>query len=161
MVDAKGKTVGLLYSPFFVSPYPGVPPAAFVVRQISKIWVVLEVADFITGFLITESPGRVGVPQYFYQSADCTGQAYLRVNSSVVGGMVATGPAIGYVATIPPATAPSIYFAGLAATLTMNSVLGYGSPCFPWAAGNNPLYVGPVETIPVSALGLTLPFSIK
>jgi hypothetical protein len=54
------------------------PVAANVVRQISKIWVVLPVADFTTGFQILLLPQQL--PFFFFQSADCTGQAYLFIN---------------------------------------------------------------------------------
>jgi hypothetical protein len=131
------------------------------VRQISKIWVVLPVADFTTGFQILLLPQQL--PFFFFQSADCTGQAYLFINPSVVnpdtGNAVPTSPAIGYVATILPATAPSIYFAGSPATLTINSVRS-NTGCNPWSGGN-PNYVGPVQSVPVSSLGLTLPFKIE
>jgi len=70
---------------------------------------------------------------------------------------------------VAPATAPSIYFAGTPAVLSVNSRLVNYSPAtgficqgpsnFP--PGGNPLYVGPAQNVPVSSLGLTLPFSIK
>ena len=49
MVDSKGKTVGRLF--ILVSGLLPVPPGNnYVVRQINKIWVLLPVLDFTTGF---------------------------------------------------------------------------------------------------------------
>jgi hypothetical protein len=96
------------------------------------------------------------------QSVDCTGQAYLYANPALLGTPgVLTGPAIGVVTAIPPATAPSIYFAGSLVMVTLQSFRYVGYPCQGWGNGPNPNYVGPVEVVPVSSLGLTLPFSIK
>jgi hypothetical protein len=155
MVDAKGKTVGR----FFVEPGPN----NFVVRQINGIWVWLQIADFKSGFTIVEpANGNLG---FAYQSADCTGQAYLPVNgpADIGGPTVVTGPVMGVVTAIPPATAPSIYFAGELVQVTLQSFRYVGNPCQRWGDGPNPnyVYVGPAEIVPVSSLGLTLPFSIK
>jgi hypothetical protein len=139
MVDAKGKTVGRLFIP---APPIIVPSGSnYVVRQINKIWVLLPVFDFTTGFFQTVAPSFV------YQSADCTGSAFMWANPGAVdpvtGGVALTGPAIGMVTTIPPATAPSIYFSGSLRSLTINSIRFAGSPCSPFSGGN-PNYVGPV-----------------
>jgi hypothetical protein len=163
MVDARGKTVGRLLTP--------VPPtvvglqgsSSYVVRQINKIWVLLPINDFTIGFQILPLQQ---VPPFLFQSADCTGPAFMFVNQNAVdpvtGATVPTSPAVGFGVTIPPATAPSIYFAGSPAMLTINSLLtrGKGGGCFPFNEGN-PNYVGPVEIVPVSSLGLTLPFRVE
>jgi hypothetical protein len=155
MVDAKGKTVGR----FVPNPIPMQEPYAYsrVIRQINGIWVQLTV-DAVAGFPIFP-------PTYFYQSSDCTGQAYLLVNP--YGGTVF--PAQGFPAIVPPATQPSIYFAGTPTLLTLQSGMG---PLFPFPPPPFPppgpcrtysgsAYVGLPQSVPVSSLGLTLPFSIK
>ena len=156
MVDAKGKDVGryaFSYSNFAAFALPGDGfLGGFVVRQISRIWVVLTVNDFKAGFVLYD-PSLI---QYYYQSTDCTGTAYLPVNTRQ--SFAATAPAFGYVMTIPPATAPSIYFAGTPVNVILNSRL-YSGVCF--TESDDTFFVGPVETVPVSSLGLTLPFSIK
>jgi hypothetical protein len=158
-VDAKGKTVGRLLIQFqFPNSAYGtdIPTSSNVVRQISGIWVVLSVANFATGFETTDATNI----QYWYQSIDCTGQAYFAVNPYF--STFVAGPTPGFVTAIPPATAPSIYFTGSPVFATMQSFRNAGSPC---QVGNpavsNPNYVGPVESVPLSSLGLTLPFSIK
>jgi hypothetical protein len=73
MVDAKGKDVGRLFLGF-QGPIDGaLVTSTNVVRQISKTWVSLQVRDFATGFLIVDPSQSL---TYFFQSADCTGQAY-------------------------------------------------------------------------------------
>jgi hypothetical protein len=151
MVDAKGKTVGRL----FIGYSGGFPTSINVVRQINGIWMTLPVGDFRTGFQISAPTEIV----YLYQSIDCTGQTYFFVNQAMFAAV--TSPALGIVMEIPPATAPSIYFAGTPMMVNVNSFRDVGGPCQPWGANSNPTYVGPVETVPVSSLGLTLPFSIK
>jgi hypothetical protein len=149
MVDAKGKTVGRL-----IIDVRGNQNS--VVRQINKVWVVLVVPDLATGFLVNTNIS------YWYQSSDCTGQAYLAVNPETSAAV--TAPAFGNVATIPPATQPAIYFAGApASVVAIKSLKTTGSPIcgtvgFP---DGNPMYVGLPQSVPVSSLGLTLPFSVK
>jgi hypothetical protein len=157
MVNAKGKTVGRyvffgLYGGGALGPFN-----TFVIRQISGIWVMIPVGDFKTGFLPVYDPSAI---QYYYQSADCTGVLYLQVNSDP-SNSYATAPALGQVATVPPATAPSIYFAGAPALVTFQSRLLLSQTCRPYAPGGYTNYAGPAQNVPVSSLGLTLPFSIK
>jgi hypothetical protein len=95
MVDAKGKTFGKISW-----SYSGTDT---VVRQISGVWVVLRVIDFTT---VLEDNGHIIT--YFYQSTDCTGQAYLSLNDHYN----INAPVSALVAVVPPATAPSVYFAG-------------------------------------------------
>jgi hypothetical protein len=146
MVDAKGKTVGRFY-----------PGGLNVVRQINGVWVWLSISDLTTGF----QPDGSAL-YYYYQSTDCTGQAYLSIANG--GNSHMTAPAYGQVLTIPPATAPSIYFAGTpASVVTIQSERNQNAPptaCNPYSGGV-PLGAGPVHNVPVSSLGLTLPFSIK
>ena len=148
MVDAKGKTVGRLV----VNVYG----TNFVVRQISGAWVELPVDGVTTGFQITNNNNTVA---YYYQSIDCTGQAYFSVSQANNN----VGPAYGVVATVPPATAPSIYFAGTPASkLVMHSGRSAISGCGPINSPDGfPIAAGPAQIVPVSSLGLTLPFSIK
>jgi len=156
MVDAKGKTVGRLF-PWFTASEGVV--SDFVVRQISRVWVMLQV-DVLEG--LTTSDGF----SYFYTSADCVGQAYLAVSSAAINNLAAALPARGYVVTIPPSTQPSIYFAGPPySNLVINSArdanngISLGS-CYP--AVGAPVFVGPAQSgVPVSSLGLTLPFSVE
>jgi hypothetical protein len=119
----------------------------FVVRQIRGIWVMLAINEFKAGFTLFDN----SLIQFYYQSTDCTGTAYLPVNAR--GSSYATAPAIGYVMTFPPATAPSIYFAGTPVNVTLKSRL-YTGVCL---ADSEPLFVGPAQNVPVSSLGLTLP----
>jgi hypothetical protein len=160
MVDAKGKTVGRLFIAFGNSPsFIGIPTALGIVRQISGIWIALGIADFTTGFQ-TQDPTEF---QKYYQSMDCTGQAYLPVSRSSLGGTFSggtgvVGPAAGLVFTFPPATAPSIYFAGMPASAVNIQSRLYGGVCL---SDPEPIYAGPIQSVPVSSLGLTLPFSIK
>jgi hypothetical protein len=162
LVDANGNTVGRLY---FTDGNPlGLNGSyQYVLRQINGIWVAIPVTE--TGFQ------SIGPPpfQYWYQSADCTGQAYLMVNQAIFGGPSPgpSSPAAGYPATLPPANIPSIYFAGTPSILTLNSyqnppVPPFAGMCFPWTNGPSPtVYAGIPQSVPVSSLGLTLPFSVK
>jgi hypothetical protein len=162
MVDAKGKTIGRyvfsgLYSSNGIGGF-----SAFVVRQISGIWVMIPVGDFKTGFVSADI--STDAIQFFYQSTDCTGTPYLEVNvhAEVAGNAhYATAPALGQVATVPPATAPSIYFAGAPSLLTFQSFRYIGQTCGSLGTGGYSDYAGPAQVFPVSSLGLTLPFSIK
>jgi hypothetical protein len=154
-VDAVGNSVGRLY---FNDGFPISPnPFQYVVRQINGIWVAISVTE--TGFQSTPPF------QYWYQSTDCAGQAYLQVNQGLYSGFPGpSSPAAGYLATLPPANVPSIYFAGTPSILTMNSYqnAGPGGTCFVWNDGPSPTtYVGIPQSVPVSSLGLTLPFSVK
>jgi hypothetical protein len=157
MADAKGKTVGRLY--LGVGFLSSTVTATNVVRQISGTWVMLPVGDFTVGFSTVQPPYIT----YMYQSLDCTGQAYLNVNG--FSPTFVTEPAVGLVMTFPPATAPSIYFAGSPAKMvTIQSYLSTGYPCQLWSTQTNPPnpnYVGPIQVVPVRSLGLTLPFSVK
>jgi hypothetical protein len=96
MVGAKGNTVGRLGA-------IGHEGYNTVIRQISGIWVELQV-DVVAGFATKSF-------NYWYQSSDCTGQAYLMVNSNAGGGILEL-PAQGAVTLVSPTTEPSIYFAG-------------------------------------------------
>jgi hypothetical protein len=163
MVDAKGKTVGRLFLQLGGANGGGVfnpVSVIYVVRQISGIWVLLQIAnaDLAGGFQTALHSSDL---LYLYQSIDCTGQAYLGVNNPNFPGTVVTGPAVGFVTAIPPATAPSIYFAGPPAMVTINSARNVGGSCAGWGGTPDPVYVGPAQSMPVSSLGLTLPFSIK
>jgi hypothetical protein len=153
MVDAKGKTVGRLFPSTMFSSN------AYVVRQINKVWVSLEIIDLASGFVVASPTGSP--PPYYYQSIDCTGQAYLAGNSNQ--GPYVMAPVPSFVTAIPPATAPSIYFAGTpTSVLTMNSTnQGADNSCYHYPGGGQTMYVGPAESFPVSSLQLTLPFSIK
>jgi hypothetical protein len=126
MVDAKGKTVGRLY---LGTGFPSsTVTSTNVVRQISGTWVMLLVGDFTVGFSTVQPP----YTSYMYQSVDCTGQAYLNVNG--FSATITTEPSIGLVMTFPPATAPSIYFAGSPAKMvTIQSSLSTGYPCQLWS----------------------------
>jgi hypothetical protein len=120
--------------------------------------VLLSVPNFATGFQTTD-PSNIS---YLFQSIDCTGQAYFPVNPYYSESTFVTGPAVGFVTAIPPATAPSVYFAGSPVIATFQSSRNPGYACTPGVPAANPVYyAGPVETVPVSSLGLTLPFSIK
>jgi hypothetical protein len=168
MVDSKGKTVGaFLFDPNNNSPGGQAPgSAAFVVRQINGVWVTLQVGDFNTGFQ-TVPPSEIA---YWYQTTDCKGQAYFFVSQHPTAYM--TGPAFGWVATIPPATMPSIYFAGSPAQVVVTKsyqcagdigcpVYGGGPGCQVYPGGGGPNNVGPVQIVPLNNLGLIPPFSIK
>jgi hypothetical protein len=144
MVDAKGKTVGRINIGMFENG-PNI-----VIRLIEGIWVALMVADPTSGFITGQAAGFTT----YYQSADCTGQALLYVNPNHGTAF----PALGQVVTIPPATAPSIYFAGTPSFLNLNSGR-QGDQCFPF--GNQSGYLGPLQFVPLSSLGLTLPFKVK
>jgi hypothetical protein len=148
MVDAKGKTVGRLVpniTSFSMSEY-------FVVRQISGVWLALPVADLATGFALQTK--RL---EYYYQSSDCTGQAYLPADQTTNSDILA----FGIIATVPPATQPSIYFAEMPwSKKTFKSALLVPGSCSV-GGGEFSAYVGLPQSLPVSSLGLTLPFSIK
>jgi hypothetical protein len=154
MMDAKGKTVGRLFPSFPYIPIGGAAelPSNLVVRQISRVWVALQV-DVLQGFTVSVDL------DFLYTSVDCAGQAYLAVSSNF--NPTAVLPARGYVWTIPPATQPSVYFAGPPySNLVINSdrdaAGGCSSPSF-----GAPVFVGPAQSVPVSSLGLTLPFSVE
>jgi hypothetical protein len=149
MLDAKGKTVGRLFLGFGQEGDTIFASTTTVVRQINGIWVLLGVVDFTSGFQVVDPSNTM---TYFYQSADCTGQAYLPVKLNYA----ATTPAQGIV--IPPATTPSIYFAGTPAMVTFQSFRGVGQGCQP---GNQAFFAGLLQSVPVSSLGLTLPFGVK
>jgi hypothetical protein len=83
MVDARGMIVGRVVSE---SDYGA---ATLVVRQISGIWVVLRVDDFTTRI----GNGGDDTLTYWYQSLDCTDQAYLPLNPA--GLAYVTGPVFG------------------------------------------------------------------
>jgi len=133
VVDAKGKTVGRLGG------------RDTVIRQINRIWVEIPV-DVVAGFIPAELI-------YLYQTSDCTSQAYLGVYSYDASG--ATLPAQGVVATVPPATEPSIYFAGTPASLlptkSYRIVAGGNLGCHPV---DRTVYVGALQSVTVSSLRL-------
>jgi hypothetical protein len=147
MVDAKGQTVGRLI---------GISSVDLVVRQISGVWVLLRVRDLAIGF----DSEQDAIP-YFYQSTDCAGQAYFPVNQSDDHHVIE--PVIGTVGTIAPATAPSIYFAGApVSVVAAKSVRNAGQSCIAFNPNSPPsIAVGPAQSVPVSSLGLALPFSVK
>jgi hypothetical protein len=147
MVDANGKTVGRLI---------GIDSADIVVRQISGVWVLLRVRDLTIGF----DSEQDAIP-YFYQSTDCTGQAYFPVNLSDDHRVIE--PVNGAVAMVAPATAPSIYFAGTpVSVVAAKSVRNAGQSCIAFRPNSPPsIAVGPAQSVPVSSLGLALPFSVK
>jgi hypothetical protein len=153
MVDAKGKTVGRFFpGVVFFGP---IGSSNTVVRQLGGVWVALGV-DVVGGFEVTD-PGNI---TFYYQSVDCTGQAYFLVNNPPDSGSVSF-LVRGTVSTIPPSTRPSIYFAGSPASyLAINSARETGGSCYP-VGGGGPAYVGPAQNVPLSNLGLTLPFSVK
>jgi hypothetical protein len=154
MVDAKGKTVGLL----FPDSTSGVD---YIVRQLNKIWVQLPI-DPLAGF-----PDQSGNLRYVFQSVDCAGQGYFLLNWHSNYSLTAAAlPALGLLATIPPSTQPSIYFAGAPVSkVTIGSFRYVGDICRtpqpddPLAG--QPVGVGPAQSVPLSSLGLTLPFSVK
>jgi len=150
MVDAKGKTVGRLV--IVINDLL----TNFVVRQMSGVWVALPVGDLTTGFQISSNNNQI---HYFYKSADCTEEAQFLVSPNNTN----TGPVFGVAAVVPPATQPSIYFAGMPASVVIiHSFRVPGGGCQPMdPSGGSRLIVGPVQSAPVSSLGLTLPFSIK
>jgi hypothetical protein len=140
LVDTNGKTVGSIGIPTF-----------WVLRQIAGVWVELAVSDPTSGF--DSSPTLT----WFYQSSDCTGQAYMYVNPNT-----SSSPALASVFTIPPATAPSIYYAGTPVLgLITKSQRGAAYTECNVGSGNPYVYMGPVQSYPLSSLGLTPPFSIK
>jgi hypothetical protein len=144
VVDANGKTVGRLGA-------IGHEGYNTVIRQIGGIWVELPL-DVVSGFATKGF-------NYWYQSSDCSGQAYIMVNSSAGGGIMAS-PAQGAVAVVSPGTEPSIYFAGTPSLLTIKSYRSAGSSfCSPY--GNFPQYFGLPRSVPLSSLGLVPPFSVK
>jgi hypothetical protein len=148
VVDAKKKTVGS----FMIAPF-AIPFLNYVVRQFSGAWVVLRIEP-VAGFLLTD-PGDI---EYWYTSSDCSGQTYLQVGHVQEG--QSNFVAMGLTSIIPPSTQPSIYFAGLPwASLASNSTRTPGSPCHSGPQGD--VYAGPLQSVPVSSLGLTLPFSVK
>jgi hypothetical protein len=150
IVDATGKIVGNLYINAFPKNFYGDGLHA-VLRQIGGIWVELPVLDLTSGFTTFDSLS------YYYQSMDCTGQAYIYVNREY---MQASAPAIATITTIPPATAPSIYYAGTPVMMTFNSSRAAGTTeCS--VSTVQYAYMGPVQSYPVSSLGLTPPFSLK
>jgi hypothetical protein len=65
MVDAKGKIVGRI-------SWNGDSGTNTVVRQINGSWVMLGVLDLGTLF----QPITPNAVTYFYQTVDCTGQAF-------------------------------------------------------------------------------------
>jgi hypothetical protein len=160
MVDAKGKTVGRLFitTSFSNTDGTGISSSLSVVRQISGIWVLLGVADLGTGFALFDPTNL----RFFYKSADCTGPAYLQVSGPLNTTNVVWEPASAYVTAIPPATAPTIYFAGSASFITVGSSRYVGAAgCLLGPVITNPMYLGLMQNIPLNSLGLTLPFSIK
>jgi hypothetical protein len=156
MVDAKGNTVGRFFPSYGGE---GLPP--YVVRQMGGTWVMIPV-DLDTGFTGLEGPLA-----YAYQSVDCTGQAYFVVNSLFAASTTTTAgaiaPALGFTAIVPPATTPSIYFAGTPRSiLNIKSYRVVGMGCQPSGPPEGlAIYVGPVQSVLVSSLGLTPPFGIK
>jgi hypothetical protein len=127
-------------------------PVNTVMLQIQGIWVTLPVIDPASGFLSLQ-PQDLG--NWYYQSSDCTGQAYMLINA-----FESSAPAYGIVTAIPPATAPSIYYAGTPNLINFGSYSFFGASCVAAASGSA-IWLGPVQNYPVSSLGFTLPFSIQ
>jgi hypothetical protein len=130
----------------------------FVVRQISGVWVTLTI-DVIKGITPAVDANDTPIPLTFlYTSLGCTGTAYLAANQGRLAQTVL--PVIGAVFTLPPSTQPSIYFAGSPSSLlTFNSFQDVGGACTSWPG--NAVFAGPAQSVPVSSLDLTLPFSVK
>jgi hypothetical protein len=154
LIDANGKTVGSIYINGFAQQfYSGLHA---VLQQIGGIWVELPVTDFTSGFTSSSDGSNL---LYYYQSTDCTGQAYIYVNHAYE---TSAAPAVAIVTTIPPATAPSIYFAGTPVTgIITNSARGPASTECVVASANQYAYMGPVQIYPVSSLGFTPPFHLQ
>jgi hypothetical protein len=133
MVDAKGKTVGRVLD-----------NGGYIARQISGVWVALQA--FIDGF----QPSSPDAVVYLFQSSDCTGPRYMGVTQL---------PGQGTVATVPPSTEPSVFFPGKPVLLNVASQGNY-TTCDTFG-GPRPAYVGPAQSVTVSSLGLTPPFSVK
>jgi hypothetical protein len=151
MVDAKGKTVGRIYINAWLPEYYTNSTGHYhmVIRQINGVWVALPVSDFTSGFTNFDQNQL----NYYYQSSDCTGQAYMRPNPS----LPSNEPSIALVTTVPPSSEPSIYFSGTFAQVQISSSRTTGCNTFAPVT----LWVGPIQSVPVSSLGLTLPFKVK
>jgi hypothetical protein len=165
LVDATGKSVGSVMWSGTTGYLPQEGIFNTLIRQIQGIWVALPIPNLQTGFPLLSPDRTANLVVYVYQSADCTAPAYLLVNP-FVNSTTATTPALGFITTIPPATTPSIYFAGSPAFMTINSFRYIpAGVCQSWTAINgpsaNPIYVGPVQSVPVSSLGVTLPFKLQ
>jgi hypothetical protein len=149
MVDAKGKTVGRASW--------DLNGTENVVRQINGVWVVLSVRDLPSGL---DTRG-IRTRRYLYQSTDCTGTAYLPLTADL-GDPIVTSPVFGWALTVPPATAPSIYFAAPPYhVLLMKAVRDAVSNSCDLFRDPPMLAVGTVQSVTVSSLGLTPPFSVK
>jgi hypothetical protein len=146
VVDANGNAVGQLGRNDNVTS---------IIQQISGIWVEIPV-DVANGFVPTKE--FFNEANYFWQSADCTGQAYLAQRGGGSGTSSFLSQAV--IAAISPATQPSIYFAGSPMLLTMQSYKSFllNNAC---QAIQTTIYVGLPQNVSVSGLGLTPPFSIK
>jgi hypothetical protein len=116
----------------------------------------LGVTDLGTPF----QPITPNAVTYFYQTVDCTGQAYFAATDSTAA---ITGLVIGVVSQVPPVTSPLIYFAG--SPVSVLPLYSQRSPpngnCSPFIQPPVSIAVGPVQSVPVSSLGLTPPFSIQ
>jgi hypothetical protein len=164
MVDANGTGVGQLFTVTYPNGYD------IIVRQISGTWVQLLV-DVEVGFVQIQNAAApfLGDFTYYFQSVDCTGQAYLVPNLLALDySRAASLPALGIVATIPPSTQPSIYFAGLPVSRlnsgSWRNAGAQGPGTSNTICNSNTfisIYVGPAQSVPLSSLGLTPPFSIK
>jgi hypothetical protein len=153
VLDAKGKTVGALGAPAPQSNF------STVIRQISGILVQILI-DPVVGFR-PFNEFFTDPLVYMYQSSNCAGQAYLPVDGWNSG--FPSLPTQGKTATILPATQPSIYFAGKPSVLTLGSyqtITGTPLDCVTLGPGFTQ-YVGLPQSVLVSSLGLTPPFSIK
>jgi hypothetical protein len=146
VVDANGNPVGQLGRSDNVTS---------IIRQISGIWVEVPV-DVVNGFVPTKE--FFNEANYFWRSTDCTGQAYLAQQGGGSGISAFLSQAV--IATVSPATQPSLYFAGSPMLLTMQSYKPFllNNAC---QAIQTTIYVGLPQNVSVSSLGLTPPFSIK
>src|SRR5262249_15794946 len=127
VVDANGYIVGPLFTSFSDLATYGNPPV--VLLKINQAWVALAISDLSAGFDVS----NYQTVTYYFQSNDCTGQAYLFVVPNTPNPNLppaVTAPAFGVPAIIAPSTQPVIYFAGLpAGTMTLHSYKFPGYNC--------------------------------
>jgi hypothetical protein len=133
VVDVNGKTVGVLLE----------PNAATVGRQIGGVWVAITFNW--QGF----GPDQSVI--FYYQSQDCTGPRYMDAASVPVRGIFSTDQ-----------SPPSIYFPGAPVSqVTVNSTNGGPNTNCGRFPGPQTFPLGLAQSVPISSLGLTPPFSVK
>jgi len=174
MVDAKGKTVGRFYPPpalqlFYQSNPVEISWFPQVVRQINGIWVSLTV-DAQNGFFNALNQSVIAV----FPADNCIPPAYFPTGPFIIpafNNIIALSPNFpgtvqGVPFTVPGVSSPSIYFAGTpisesgiqsyrTSDNSCISLISYPGP------GPLPMSIGPVQSVPVSSFGLTLPFSVQ